>query len=171
MFAEPSAKTQDLLARMNTFYDEHIYPNEATYHAELEELRRQGNPWQTLTLIEALKVKARGAGLWNLFLPHAYKGQGGISNLDYAPLCELMGRVMWSGEVFNCSAPDTGNMETFERYGTAAQKEQWLEPLLDGQIRSAFLMTEPAVASSDATNIQCSIRREGDEYVINGRKW
>ena len=171
MFAEPSAKTQDLLTRMNAFFDEHIYPNEASYHAELDELRRQGNPWQTLTLIEALKLKARAAGLWNLFLPHAYKGQGGISNLDYAPLCELMGRVMWSGEVFNCSAPDTGNMETFERYGTAAQKEQWLEPLLDGQIRSAFLMTEPAVASSDATNIQCSIRREGDEYVINGRKW
>ena len=171
MFAEPSTKTQDLLTRMNAFFDEHIYPNEATYHAELEELRRQGNPWQTLTLIDALKVKARAAGLWNLFLPHAYKGQGGISNLDYAPLCELMGRVMWSGEVFNCSAPDTGNMETFERYGTASQKEQWLEPLLDGQIRSAFLMTEPAVASSDATNIQCSIRREGDEYVINGRKW
>jgi acyl-CoA dehydrogenase len=171
MFAEASAKTQDLLTRMNAFYDQHIYPNEATYHAELEELRRQGNPWQTLGLIEALKVKARTAGLWNLFLPHSYKGQGGISNLDYAPLCELMGRVMWSGEVFNCSAPDTGNMETFERYGTAAQKEQWLEPLLDGQIRSAFLMTEPAVASSDATNIQCSIRREGDEYVINGRKW
>ena len=122
-------------------------------------------------LIEELKTTAREAGLWNMFLPHAYKGQGGISNLDYAPLCEVMGRVSWSGEVFNCSAPDTGNMETLERYATDAQKQRWLEPLLAGEIRSAFLMTEPAVASSDATNIQCSIRRDGDHYVINGRKW
>jgi acyl-CoA dehydrogenase len=134
-------------------------------------MRRAGDVWQPMALIDELKVKARAAGLWNMFLPHPYKGQGGISNLDYAPLCEVMGRVSWSGEVFNCSAPDTGNMETLERYATDAQKERWLEPLLDGRIRSAFLMTEPAVASSDATNIQCSITRDGDHYVINGRKW
>ncbi len=168
---EPSAKTRDLLSRMSVFYDAHIYPNESRWHEELDSLRRAGDPWQPLKLVDGLKLKAREAGLWNMFLPHPYKGQGGISNLDYAPLCELMGRVMWSSEVFNCSAPDTGNMETIERYGTPAQKERWLEPLLDGRIRSAFLMTEPAVASSDATNIQCSITREGNEYVVNGRKW
>ncbi len=168
---EPSARTRDLLARMGSFFDRHIYPNEHRWHAELAERRSAGNAWQPSALVDELKVLARAEGLWNLFLPHPYKGQGGISNLDYAPLCELMGRVVWSGEVFNCSAPDTGNMETLERYGTPAQKERWLEPLLDGQIRSAFLMTEPAVASSDATNIQCSIRRDGDHYVINGRKW
>ena len=168
---EPSAKTRDLLSRMSVFYDAHIYPNESRWHEELDGLRRAGDAWQPLKLVDGLKLKAREAGLWNMFLPHPYKGQGGISNLDYAPLCELMGRVMWSSEVFNCSAPDTGNMETIERYGTPAQKERWLEPLLDGRIRSAFLMTEPAVASSDATNIQCSITREGNEYVVNGRKW
>lgn len=146
-------------------------PNEARHHEELLALRHAGDPWQPLRLIDELKITARKAGLWNLFLPHPYKGEGGISNLDYAPLCEVMGRVSWSGEVFNCSAPDTGNMETLERYATDAQKTQWLIPLLAGEIRSAFLMTEPAVASSDATNIQSSIRREGNEYVINGRKW
>jgi acyl-CoA dehydrogenase len=166
-----SAKTQDLLARMQAFFDEHIYPNEERYHQEMAAFRAAGNAWQTPALIEELKPKARAAGLWNMFLPHAYKGNGGISNLDYAPLCELMGRVVWSGEIFNCSAPDTGNMETISKYGTDAHKKEWLEPLLAGEIRSAFLMTEPAVASSDATNIQCSIKREGDEYVINGRKW
>jgi acyl-CoA dehydrogenase len=166
-----SPKTQALLERMNAFYAQHIYPNEATAHAEMEAMRRAGDPWQPLKIVDELKAKARDAGLWNMFLPHPYKGQGGISNLDYAPLCELMGRSIWSSEVFNCSAPDTGNMETLERYGTDAQKKQWLEPLLDGKIRSAFLMTEPAVASSDATNIQCSIKREGNEYVINGVKW
>ena len=171
MFAEPSAKTRDLLQRLSAFFDQHIYPNEARHHHEMDALRRAGDPWQPVPLIDELKLVAREAGLWNMFLPHPYKGQGGISNLDYAPLCEVMGRVSWSGEVFNCSAPDTGNMETLERYATDAQKERWLEPLLDGKIRSAFLMTEPAVASSDATNIQCSIRRDGDEYVINGRKW
>ncbi len=171
MFAEPSAKTRDLLDRLGAFFDQHIYPNEARHHNEVEAARRAGDAWQPVPLIDELKLEARKVGLWNMFLPHAYKGQGGISNLDYAPLAEMMGRAMWSGEVFNCSAPDTGNMETIERYGTAAQKERWLEPLLDGRIRSAFLMTEPAVASSDATNIQCSIRREGNEYVINGRKW
>jgi acyl-CoA dehydrogenase len=171
MFTEYSPKTRDLMARLNAFFDEHIYPNEERYHHELAQNRRAGNVWQPLKLIEELKGVARKAGLWNMFLPHPYKGQGGISNLDYAPLCEVMGRVSWSGEVFNCSAPDTGNMETLERYATDAQKEEWLEPLLDGKIRSAFLMTEPAVASSDATNIQCSIIRDGDHYVINGRKW
>ncbi|MBT9487750.1 MAG: acyl-CoA dehydrogenase family protein [Rubrivivax sp.] len=168
---EPSARTRDLLARMGSFFDRHIYPNEHRWHAELAARRQAGNAWQPSALVDELKVVARAEGLWNLFLPHPYKGEGGISNLDYAPLCELMGRVVWSGEVFNCSAPDTGNMETIERYGTPAQKQRWLEPLLDGKIRSAFLMTEPAVASSDATNIQCSIRRDGDHYVINGRKW
>jgi acyl-CoA dehydrogenase len=171
MFTEYSPKTRDLMARLNAFFDEHIYPNEERYHHELAQNRRAGDVWQPLKLIEELKGVARKAGLWNMFLPHPYKGQGGISNLDYAPLCEVMGRVSWSGEVFNCSAPDTGNMETLERYATDAQKEEWLEPLLDGKIRSAFLMTEPAVASSDATNIQCSIIRDGDHYVINGRKW
>jgi acyl-CoA dehydrogenase len=171
MFAEPSPKCQDLLTRLNAFYAGHIYPNEERYHREMDAFRRQGNPWQVVPLIEELKPKARAAGLWNMFLPHAHGGQGGISNLDYAPLCEVMGRAGWSAEVFNCSAPDTGNMETIERYGSEAHKKQWLEPLLAGEIRSAFLMTEPAVASSDATNIQCSIRRDGDHYVINGRKW
>ena len=171
MFADPSPRTQDLLARLNRFFDEHIYPNEERYHREMNAFRRAGDPWQVVPLIEELKPIARAAGLWNMFLPHDYKGVPGISNLDYAPLCEVMGRVMWSAEVFNCNAPDTGNMETIERYGTDAQKAQWLDPLLEGKIRSAFLMTEPEVASSDATNIRCSIRREGDEYVINGRKW
>lgn len=171
MLAQPSAKTRDLLDRMHAFYETHIYPNQGRHHAEMEELRRAGDPWQPLKLIDELKVKARAAGLWNMFMAHEYEGHGGISNFDYAPLCEVMGRVMWSGEVFNCSAPDTGNMETLQRYATDAQKKQWLVPLLAGEIRSAFLMTEPAVASSDATNIQCSIRRDGDHYVINGRKW
>ncbi len=171
MFAELSPKTQDLSQRLKVFFDQHIYPNEARHHHELESQRRAGNAWLPLPLIEELKPVARKAGLWNMFLPHPYKGQGGISNLDYAPLCEVMGRVMWASEVFNCSAPDTGNMETLERYATEDQKRQWLDPLLAGDIRSAFLMTEPAVASSDATNIQTSIRRDGDHYVINGRKW
>ena len=171
MFYEPSARTRDLLDRLNAFFDQHIYPNEEAYLEEREALRQAGDGWGTSQIVEDLKVKAREAGLWNLFLPHPYKGQGGISNLDYAPLCEVMGRVNWSGEVFNCSAPDTGNMETIERYGTDPQKKAWLEPLLEGRIRSAFLMTEPAVASSDATNIQTQIRRDGDHYVINGRKW
>ena len=171
MFAEPSARTQDLLNRMRDFFDAHIYPNEARHHEELHQRRRNDTQWEPLDLIEELKPKARAAGLWNLFLPHSHRAPEGLSNLDYAPLCEQMGRVMWSAEIFNCNAPDTGNMETIERYGTEAQKDQWLEPLLRGEIRSAFLMTEPAVASSDATNIQCSIRRDGDDYVINGRKW
>jgi len=171
MLGEHSPKTQQLLQRLNAFFDRHIHPNEARHHEEMAALRRAGDPWQPVPVVDELKKVARKEGLWNMFLPHAYNGEGGISNLDYAPLCEVMGRVTWSSEVFNCSAPDTGNMETLERYATEAQKQRWLEPLLAGEIRSAFLMTEPAVASSDATNIQCSIRRDGDHYVIDGRKW
>ncbi|HMN47420.1 MAG TPA: acyl-CoA dehydrogenase family protein [Povalibacter sp.] len=168
---EFSPRVRELQARLLRFVDDHIVPNEKTCEQELAANRRNGNPWVPLQIIEDLKPRAREAGLWNLFLPRSPRAPQGLSNLEYAPLCEIMGRVPWSAEVFNCSAPDTGNMETIERYGTEAQKDQWLEPLLAGEIRSAFLMTEPAVASSDATNIECSIRREGNEYVINGRKW
>ena len=171
MLWELEPKTLDLLDRLRAFFDTHIYPNEARYEEDLHALRAAGNPWQPSALVEELKPVARKAGLWNLFLPHSERAPDGLSNFAYAPLCEIMGRVTWSSEVFNCSAPDTGNMETIERYGTDTHKDQWLEPLLRGEIRSAFLMTEPAVASSDATNIQCSIRRDGDHYVINGRKW
>jgi acyl-CoA dehydrogenase len=171
MFLEVSPKTFEIRERLYRFFDEFIYPNEARYHQELQKARDAGNAWQPLPLIEELKNKARDRGLWNLFFPHEYQGHQGLSNLDYAPLCEVMGRVMWAGEVFNCSAPDTGNMETLQRYGSEAQKQRWLTPLLEGKIRSAFLMTEPEVASSDATNIQCSIVRDGDHYVINGHKW
>jgi acyl-CoA dehydrogenase len=171
MSFEPSAVTVALRTRLEAFFDEHIYPSEKRHAQELREMRAKKQGWQVLPLIEELKAKARQVGLWNLFLPHAHDQAPGISNLDYAPLCEVMGRVIWSAEVFNCSAPDTGNMETLYRYATPEQQKQWLAPLLDGKIRSAFLMTEPAVASSDATNIQCSIERVGDEYVINGRKW
>ena len=164
-------KVKQLQARLLAFMDEHIYPNEHRFHEEIAANRAKGNAWIPLTLIEELKPKARAAGLWNLFLPHSPRAPEGLSNLEYAPLCEIMGRVHWAPEVFNCNAPDTGNMETIERYGTEAHKKAWLEPLLRGEIRSAFLMTEPAVASSDATNIQCSIERDGDHYVINGRKW
>ena len=171
MLWERNSRSVELLEQLRAFFDRHIYPNEARYEEELLTKRGAGNPWQPSALVEELKPIAREAGLWNLFLPHSEREPNGLSNLDYAPLCEVMGRVTWSAEVFNCSAPDTGYMETIERYGTEAQKDRWLEPLLRGEIRSAFLMTEPAVASSDATNIQCSIRRDGDQYVINGRKW
>ena len=164
---EYSARTKDLQKRMLAFFDEYIYPNEGAYYAHVHSDKR----WTPVPIIEELKPKARAAGLWNLFLPHSPRAPEGLSNLDYAPLCEIMGRVGWSGEVFNCSAPDTGNMETIERYGTEEHKRQWLDPLLEGKIRSAFLMTEPAVASSDATNIQTRITRDGDHYVINGVKW
>ena len=166
-----SPKVEELRARLLAFMDEHIYPNEHKFDEEIEANRRNGNAWIPTKLIEELKPKAQAAGLWNLFLPKSARAPEGLSNLEYAPLCEIMGRVHMAPEVFNCSAPDTGNMETIERYGTEAQKDEWLEPLLKGKIRSAFLMTEPEVASSDATNIQCSITRDGDEYVINGRKW
>ncbi|WP_051237548.1 acyl-CoA dehydrogenase family protein [Ottowia thiooxydans] len=168
---EYSAKTKELQARLLAFMDEHIYPNESVYLEEIATNRAKGNAWIPTRIIEELKPKARAAGLWNLFLPKSDRAPEGLSNLEYAPLCEIMGRVPWAPEVFNCSAPDTGNMETLERYGSEDNKIQWLEPLLRGEIRSAFLMTEPAVASSDATNIECSMRLEGDEYVINGRKW
>jgi acyl-CoA dehydrogenase len=166
-----SPRVRELQARLLKFFDDHIYPNENAYEAEVAENRRKGDAFVPTRVIEELKAKARAAGLWNLFLPHSPRAPEGLSNLEYAPLCEIMGRVPWAPEVFNCSAPDTGNMETIERYGTEAHKDKWLQPLLAGEIRSAFLMTEPAVASSDATNIECSIRRDGDEYVINGRKW
>ncbi len=171
MHFDHSPKVQQLQQRLQAFMDQHIYPNEHRFHEEIAENRAKGNAWVPLQLIEDLKPLARQAGLWNLFIPHSPRVPEGLSNLEYAPLCEIMGRVHWAPEVFNCNAPDTGNMETLERYGTEEHKRQWLDPLLRGEIRSAFLMTEPAVASSDATNIQCSIRREGDEYVINGRKW
>ncbi len=161
-----SEKTQELIARVSAFMDEHIYPNEQRFIDEVNE----GDRWAPTAVVEELKVKAKEAGLWNLFLPESEHGAG-LTNLEYAPLCELMGRVLWAPEVFNCNAPDTGNMEVLARYGTEAQKKEWLEPLLEGEIRSCFAMTEPDVASSDATNISSSIVRDGDEYVINGRKW
>ncbi len=180
---EYSQRTKELQAQLLRFMDEHIYPAEKRYDDELEANTRAGKRWTPLQTIEELKPKARAQGLWNLFLPPTAGGKTsrpsgrefGLSNSDYAPLAEIMGRVPWSSEVFNCSAPDTGNMETIERYGSDELKRQWLDPLLDGKIRSAFAMTEPAVASSDATNIEARIERVsgsgGDEYVINGRKW
>lgn len=164
-------KVKAMQAKLLAFMDEHIYPNEARFFAEIATNRAKGNAWVPTKLIEDLKPKAKAAGLWNLFLPSSARAPEGLTNLEYAPMCEIMGRAPIAAEVFNCSAPDTGNMETLERYGTEAQKDQWLEPLLRGDIRSAFLMTEPEVASSDATNVQCRIERDGDEYVINGRKW
>jgi acyl-CoA dehydrogenase len=166
-----SDKVKGLQARLLAFMDEHVYPNEQRFFEEIAANRAKGDAWVPTALVEELKPKARAAGLWNLFIPHSPRVPDGLSNLEYAPLCEIMGRVPFAAEVFNSSAPDTGNMETFERYASEALKVQWLEPLLRGEIRSAFLMTEPAVASSDATNIQCSIVREGNEYVINGTKW
>ena len=162
---EFSEKTKELQKRLQRFMDEHVYPNERRFDEEVER-----NRWRPTEIIEELKPKARAAGLWNLFLPDD-SGGAGLTNLEYAPLCEIMGRCHWAPEVFNCSAPDTGNMEVIARYGTLEQKEKWLKPLLAGEIRSCFAMTEPDVASSDATNIASSIMRHGDEYVINGRKW
>jgi acyl-CoA dehydrogenase len=164
-------RVAELKTKLLRFFDEHIYPNQAAYAAEVAQNRQRGDLFKPVEVIERLKPLARKAGLWNLFLPHSKRAPEGLSNLEYASLCEIMGRVGWSSEVFNCSAPDTGNMETIERYGTEEHKQRWLEPLLAGEIRSAFLMTEPRVASSDATNIECSIRRDGNDYVINGRKW
>jgi acyl-CoA dehydrogenase len=161
-----SARTQQLIGRVKAFMNQHIYPNEARYYGELQTC----GIWDTPKLVEDLKPLAKQAGLWNLFLPESEMGAG-LSNLEYAPLAEQMGRAPWAPEVFNCSAPDTGNMEVLARYGTPEQKSKWLSPLLDGKTRSCFAMTEPAVASSDATNIQSTITREGDHYVINGHKW
>jgi acyl-CoA dehydrogenase len=165
-----SGKVQDLQARLTRFMEENVYPAEAAFAAEVLANRQAGNAWIPTQVMESLKAKARAAGLWNLFLPESDLGAG-LTNLEYAPLCEIMGRSWIAPEAFNCNAPDTGNMEVLVRYATPAQKKQWLEPLLKGEIRSAFAMTEPGVASSDATNIEASIRRDGDHYVINGRKW
>ncbi len=162
---ELSENTKQIQQRLLAFMDEHIYPNESLFHEQV-----RVSPWTPTAIVEELKAKARSAGLWNLFLPDSEYGAG-LSNLEYASLCEIMGRSIMAPEVFNCSAPDTGNMEVLARYGTAEQQERWLKPLLAGEIRSCFAMTEPAVASSDATNIESSIVRDGDEYVINGRKW
>ena len=167
-----SERCMELQARLLAFMDEHVYPNEKAFKQEVDRngLER-GNRWIPTELIERLKPLAREQGLWNLFLPKSARAPEGLSNLDYAPLCEIMGRVVWAPEVFNCAAPDTGNMETIERYGAEEHKREWLEPLLRGEIRSAFAMTEPEVASSDATNIATRIELDGDDYVINGRKW
>jgi len=166
MFFEISDRAKDLQERLGRFMDTFIYPNEAEYHRQLNE----GDRWKVIPLVEELKEKAKAENLWNLFLPESDLGAG-LTNLEYAPLCEIMGRVPWAPEIFNCAAPDTGNMETLERYGSEAQKTQWLKPLLEGKIRSAFCMTEPRVASSDARNIEASIVRDGDDYVLNGLKW
>lgn len=162
-----SEKVNELRQRLNDFMDRYIYPNEQTYRGQIT---TSGNPHHHAEIVDELKAKARAEGLWNLFLPDKEYGAG-LTNLEYAPLAEIMGSVSWASEVFNCSAPDTGNMEILAQFGTPEQKREWLEPLLVGEIRSAFAMTEPDVASSDATNIQLSIAREGDEYVLNGRKW
>ncbi len=174
-----SPRAQELQKQLLRFMDDHIYPAEKQLEDEMAANTASGKRWTPLQTIEALKPKARAQGLWNLFLPPTAGGKGskesgrsfGLSNSDYAPLAEIMGRVPWSSEVFNCSAPDTGNMETIERYGSAENKERWLQPLLDGKIRSAFAMTEPGVASSDATNIAARIEKDGSDYVVNGRKW
>ena len=166
-----SPRCCDLQQRLLSFMETSVYPNEYRFHEEVEANRRAGDAWVPTRLVEELKVKARAAGLWNLFLPHSPRVPEGLSNLDYAPLCEIMGRVPWAPEVFNCSAPDTGNMEILERYGSEELKRNWLDPLLQGEFRSAFVMTEPEVASSDATNLVMRIERDGDHYVLNGRKW
>ncbi len=166
MFFEISDRAKDLQERLGAFMDTYIYPNEEEYHRQLN----TGERWQVIPLLEELKDKAKSEGLWNLFLPESEYGAG-LTNLEYAPLCEIMGRVHWAPEVFNCGAPDTGNIETIVRFGSEEQKERWLPPLLNGKIRSAFCMTEPRVASSDARNIEASIVRDGDEYVLNGLKW
>lgn len=169
MYFDYSEKTQGLIHRLSDFMEREVYPIEADYHRQVV---AQDNPWQTPPIMQQLKEKARAEGLWNLFLPEEYLPYGaGLTNLEYAPLCEIMGRVPFSAEIFNCSAPDTGNMEVLARYGTEEHKQKWLIPLLEGKIRSGFAMTEPDVASSDATNIETAIHRDGDHYVINGRKW
>ena len=161
-------KTKELIARVEKFMDDYVYPNEKVYEEQMAAFG--DNRWQIPQILEDLKEKARAEGLWNLFLPESDRGAG-LTNVEYAPLCEIFGRVGFAGEVFNCSAPDTGNMEVIDKYGNEEQKEKWLKPLLAGEMRSAYLMTEPDVASSDATNISTTIEKDGDEYVINGRKW
>lgn len=167
---DSSPKVRELQSRVTRFMQDHVYPSEARFEAEMKAFRAAGNAWQPALVMEELKAKAKAQGLWNLFLPESRMGAG-LTNLEYAPLAEIMGRSPIGSEPFNCSPPDTGNMETLVRYATPEQQAQWLEPLLDGTIRSAFAMTEPAVASSDATNIEARIERDGDHYVINGRKW
>ena len=165
-----SPRVIEMQQRLLAFFDEHIYPNEHRFHEDVEANTRAGKRWTPTNVIEELKPKAKAAGLWNLFMPHPKLGAG-LNNLEYAPLAEITGRVHWAPEVFNCSAPDTGNMEVFAQYGTPEQQAQWLTPLLAGDIRSAFAMTEPGVASSDATNIETRIQRDGSDYIINGKKW
>src|SRR5690606_13189575 len=161
-----SPRVAELQKKLSAFMEENVYPNEHTFAEQVK-----ANRWASPPIMEELKAKAKAQGLWNLFMPGTEHGGAGLTNLEYAPLAEIMGRVFWAAECFNCSAPDTGNMEVFARYSTPAQQKQWLEPLLEGKIRSAYVMTEPNVASSDATNVELSIRAEGDEYVINGTKW
>ncbi|MGB7181324.1 MAG: acyl-CoA dehydrogenase family protein, partial [Burkholderiaceae bacterium] len=168
---EYSERCKQLREQLLAFMDQHVYPNEVAFHREVAQNRQNGNVWIPTTTVETLKPIAQQAGLWNLFLPGSDRVPDGLSNLDYAPLCEIMGRIHWASEIFNCSAPDTGNMETLERYASEPIKRRWLDPLLAGECRSAFAMTEPDVASSDATNIQSRIERDGDNYVINGVKW
>ena len=170
MSFEPGERAKKLAIQLDEFMEQHVFPVEALHHEQLE---AADNRWATTPIVAELKARAKEEGLWNLFIPgdHAKHGGAGLSNLDYAPLAELMGRVLWSPEVFNCNAPDTGNMEVLMKYATPAQQDRWLQPLLAGEIRSAYAMTEPAVASSDATNIECSVLRDGDDYVVNGRKW
>ncbi|HEY8326278.1 MAG TPA: acyl-CoA dehydrogenase family protein, partial [Ktedonobacterales bacterium] len=162
-----SDKGRALIERVSAFMERHIYPNERVYH---EQIAASGNPFHHTEIVDELKARAKAEGLWNLFLPDAQHGVG-LTNLEYAPLAEQMGRVPWASEVFNCAAPDTGNMEILAQFGTPEQQRRWLQPLLDGEIRSGFAMTEPDVASSDATNIRLTMRREGNEYVLDGRKW
>ena len=165
-----SPKQKEWMKRVGDFFEQHIHPAEAVYNAQMEEATKKGNRWIVVPVVEELKKKAKAQGLWNMFLPHSDHGPG-LTNLEYAPLAEMMGHVGFASEAFNCSAPDTGNMEVLDRYGSPHQQDQWLKPLLEGEIRSAYIMTEPAVASSDATNIATRIERKGDHYVINGRKW
>ena len=170
MNLEQSERVKELILQVSKFMDEHIWPAEEVYASQMDAFREEGNPWRVPPILEELKSKAKAQGLWNFFLPESQNGLG-LTNLEYAPLAEMLGKVGFASEVFNCSAPDSGNMEVLDKYGSKEQQDQWLQPLLDGKIRSAFAMTEPGVASSDATNICSSIVADGDDYVINGEKW
>ena len=170
MNLEQSERVKELILQVSKFMDEHIWPAEEVYASQMDSFREEGNPWRVPPILEELKSKAKAQGLWNFFLPESQNGLG-LTNLEYAPLAEMLGKVGFASEVFNCSAPDSGNMEVLDKYGSKKQQDQWLQPLLDGKIRSAFAMTEPGVASSDATNICSSIVADGDDYVINGEKW
>ena len=170
MNLEQTDRVKDLIVQVSKFMDDHIWPAEETYASQMDSFREEGNPWRVPPVIEELKTKAKAQGLWNFFLPESQNGFG-LTNLEYAPLAEIMGQIGFASEVFNCSAPDSGNMEVLDKYGSKEQQDQWLKPLLEGEIRSAFAMTEPAVASSDATNICSTIEADGDNYVINGEKW